>query len=664
MGKSAPTPPAAPDYAAAATAQGQADVTSAQNTASLSNPNIISPYGNQTVSYDNTGPNGDAQPTITQTLTPTAQSALTAQQSAQAGLAGLAQQATGTVQNVMGTPFQYNGPQIQTSLYPQSQGGSQQQTTSGDMPASQPSTPSGSQSGAGALNYGPSAAQYGQAQGFDPTQYGQAQGVNPSTYGQAQNFSGSGYGQAGSVDPASYGQAQGYSANAAGQAGSINANAYGQAQGVSAGPSAQSNPNLSGVAASPVNAGQTAYQAQMALLQPQITQSNQALTQQLANQGITPGSEAYANAQRTQGVNNASLEDEAASAGVGLDLTANQQGYNQALNSAQLNNSALAQNFGQQTTAAQLGNSAVAQNYGQGLSAQQLQNQAVGQNFSQIGAANTAQNSAISQNANLGLAGQTQANTAQAQNYTQGLATNQANNATQSQNFSQGATAAGLGNAAIAQNAGLGLSGVQQGNAAVAQNYGQGATSAGLYNTAQNQGYNQNLQSAQFGNTAAQQAYQQQLSQYNQPLNQIAALLSGSQIQNPQFQQYTGANVAAAPVLQATQAQGAAAQQSYANQVSAYNSQMSGLGGLLGGVGTALGAPSTSILGGLLSDARLKSNIIKIADDKRGWGIYEYDLFGKRQRGVMAQEVEQIRPDAVLEHPSGFKMVNYGALYV
>jgi hypothetical protein len=28
----------------------------------------------------------------------------------------------------------------------------------------------------------------------------------------------------------------------------------------------------------------------------------------------------------------------------------------------------------------------------------------------------------------------------------------------------------------------------------------------------------------------------------------------------------------------------------------------------------------------------------------------------------MADEVERVMPEAVIEHPSGFKMVNYGAL--
>jgi hypothetical protein len=63
-----------------------------------------------------------------------------------------------------------------------------------------------------------------------------------------------------------------------------------------------------------------------------------------------------------------------------------------------------------------------------------------------------------------------------------------------------------------------------------------------------------------------------------------------------------------------------------------------------------------------MSDVRLKSNIERIGTHERGFGIYEYDIFDRHEIGVLAQEVEQIMPEAVLEHPSGFKMVNYGIL--
>jgi hypothetical protein len=62
------------------------------------------------------------------------------------------------------------------------------------------------------------------------------------------------------------------------------------------------------------------------------------------------------------------------------------------------------------------------------------------------------------------------------------------------------------------------------------------------------------------------------------------------------------------------------------------------------------------------SDMRLKSNIIQIGTGPLGLGIYEYDIFGKREVGVMAQEVEKVRPDAVITTKSGYKMVRYDRL--
>ena len=86
MGKPSAPPP--PDYAGAAREQGVANQAAGRQTAVLNNPNIISPYGNQTVSYDTAGGfEGTPQPTITQTLTPEAQGTLEAQQRVQRSLA-------------------------------------------------------------------------------------------------------------------------------------------------------------------------------------------------------------------------------------------------------------------------------------------------------------------------------------------------------------------------------------------------------------------------------------------------------------------------------------------------------------------------------------------------------------------------------------------------
>jgi hypothetical protein len=63
------------------------------------------------------------------------------------------------------------------------------------------------------------------------------------------------------------------------------------------------------------------------------------------------------------------------------------------------------------------------------------------------------------------------------------------------------------------------------------------------------------------------------------------------------------------------------------------------------------------------SDERLKENIKKVRRNK-GLNIYEfnYKWSPKRYSGVLAQEVREVRPDAVMEHESGYLMVDYGKL--
>lgn len=357
-----PKAPAAPDYAAAAKEQGIANEKAATQSNVSSNPNIVSPYGNQTVTWGNTGAPGNVpQATVVQTLTPQAQETLDAQQRTQTQFANLGETGLQNAQSALSKGFNPNLPNLQTGL------------------------------------------------------------------------------------------------------------------------------NTFGVAAMPVNAGTTGQAAIMARLQPQIEQQQAALAQQLANQGITPGSEAYNNAMRTQGQQQNDLLQQAALQGINLDMSANAQGYNQA------------------------------------------------------------------------------------------------------------------------------------------------------------------LQSGQFGNTALQQSLAQQTALRNQPINEVTALMSGSQIQNPQFQAYTGANVAAAPVFQGVQAQNQAAMDLYGIKQGAANANMQAMASL---AGSAM----------KMSDVRLKSNIERIGTHERGFGIYEYDIFDRHEIGVLAQEVEQIMPEAVLEHPSGFKMVNYGIL--
>ncbi len=126
------------------------------------------------------------------------------------------------------------------------------------------------------------------------------------------------------------------------------------------------------------------------------------------------------------------------------------------------------------------------------------------------------------------------------------------------------------------------LNGINLDTQARAQGYNELQADANLANTGQAQTYNQNLQGAQFGNSANQSELQRQLALRQQPLNEISALMSGSQIQLPQFQQYQGQNVAPAPTFAATQAAGQNAMQNYGIQQAGANANTSGLYGLGG----------------------------------------------------------------------------------
>jgi len=73
---------------------------------------------------------------------------------------------------------------------------------------------------------------------------------------------------------------------------------------------------------------------------------------------------------------------------------------------------------------------------------------------------------------------------------------------------------------------------------------------------------------------------------------------------------------------------------------------------------------------GKTSDRRLKQEILRIGDHPLGFGLYVFsykpshrDECGHgRQFGVMADEVEQIVPEAVVVRDDGYKAVRYDML--
>lgn len=160
------------------------------------------------------------------------------------------------------------------------------------------------------------------------------------------------------------------------------------------------------------------------------------------------------------------------------------------------------------------------------------------------------------------------------------------------------------------------------------------------------------------GLTANQQAFQQQAYNQMQPINVINALRTGSQVSSPSYVNTPNqANTAGPDYLGATNAQ-------YQNQLSAYNADQQANSNMLGGL-MNLGAQIYKA-----SDINLKENIKKVGSLINGLNLYSYnykdgyDLPKGKQVGVMAQEVEKVIPEAVVDMPNGFKGVNYALLGV
>lgn len=132
-------------------------------------------------------------------------------------------------------------------------------------------------------------------------------------------------------------------------------------------------------------------------------------------------------------------------------------------------------------------------------------------------------------------------------------------------------------------------------NQAQQQAFGQGLANANLGNQVAQQQFSQGLANANLGNQGRQQALQEQAYLRSLPLNEINALRTGAQVQNPQFQPYQGVNIGQTPVFNAATAQGQAAQQQYAQDVGQSNAFTQGLftlgGAVVGGPwGAAIGS--------------------------------------------------------------------------
>lgn len=159
-------------------------------------------------------------------------------------------------------------------------------------------------------------------------------------------------------------------------------------------------------------------------------------------------------------------------------------------------------------------------------------------------------------------------------------------------------------------------------------------------------------QNQAFLNAGTEEANQLALAnqQRDLPINEAIGLQSGSQVGMPQQQQPQPFGAQPANTEQNYQNQYTGLQDIYNQQVGQQNATTSGLFGL-GGAG---------LMALAFSDERLKTDIRKVGETDEGTNIYLYRFKGdpKTQMGVMAQELEEVQPEAVHD-VGGVKMVDY-----
>jgi len=190
----------------------------------------------------------------------------------------------------------------------------------------------------------------------------------------------------------------------------------------------------------------------------------------------------------------------------------------------------------------------------------------------------------------------------------------------------------------------MGLGAGSFANAAQAQQNAQNAAS--FYNTGAQQQLGQQQSGFNASNAARNQWMQEQYQQRNQPLNEIAALMSGSQVQQPNWLNSPQSQIATTDIGGLINQNFAQQQGNYQTAMNSWNSTMGGLLGLGAGIAK--------------SDERAKQNIVPMgsvfAADAKGerkeLPVYEWEYKrgeGDRGRhvGPMAQDVEKIDRGAV-----------------
>ena len=156
------------------------------------------------------------------------------------------------------------------------------------------------------------------------------------------------------------------------------------------------------------------------------------------------------------------------------------------------------------------------------------------------------------------------------------------------------------------------------------------------------------------GQTAQAQDIANQTAVRTAPINELSAIRSNSQVQMPSFQPTAQSSAAGTNIS-------GLIEQNYQQQVANSNNAMNGLfslgGAALSGAGAAGG------FGALFgSDRRLKRDIVHVGESpEMHMPVYDFSYIGssERHRGYMADDVQDVLPEAVVTMPNGFKAVYY-----
>lgn len=162
---------------------------------------------------------------------------------------------------------------------------------------------------------------------------------------------------------------------------------------------------------------------------------------------------------------------------------------------------------------------------------------------------------------------------------------------------------------------------------------------------------------AQLAPLARQQAYGEQQSLIGMATNMLGAGLQIGQVENNLMSLGLSAEQArAAAALGA----GNLAVAPYTTKAKLEEDRRSANAGFFGALA---GAAGTAAKAGAFSDIRLKENIDHVDTLPNGIKLYTWDWINKEMTdptfGVLAQEVAEVIPDAIIQHSSGYLMVDY-----